>query len=85
MTLIQWLRDRFGLSVELSSSQLNEEFLKRAAKLAKKKKVEIFMGGPKVLADALTDPKDYAFIVVIKASKIQRPKQLRQWFKDIKI
>jgi len=84
MRAIQWFRQKFGLDPQLSDEQLYCAFLKKSSKLASLGKAEIYTGGYKVLEKMLGNSEDHVFILVIKGSKIQKPKELKEWFKDYK-
>lgn len=85
MTALQWFRDRFGLDPHLSQSQVYCEFLKRASRLASRGKASIRMGGYRNLEEAMFEPKDHVFILTVHGSKIKRPREVREWFKDFKM
>jgi len=85
MTLIQWFRDKLHLDPHLTQGQLYYEFLQTASKLAKKDKVLIYKGGPRVLEEALFDPENHVFILVVQGRKIKKPREVREWFKEFKV
>lgn len=85
MTLLQWFRDRLGLDPRMSKEQLYAEMLTRAARLARRGKVEVLQGGYRALESAMYDHKNHVLIVVVKGRKIKRPKELLQWFQDFKM
>lgn len=84
MRAIQWIRQKFNLDPNLSNEQLNCIFLKKSSKLASLGKAEVYNAGYKVLEQLMSDEDSYLFILVIKGSKIQKPKKLKEWFRDYK-
>lgn len=84
MTLIQWMRDKFGLNPNMTQEQLNSEFLSKSAKLAKRGKVEVYQGTQQVMRDVWLEHRDHCFIIIFRNSKLRRPKAFSEWFKEVK-
>ena len=82
--MIQAFRRFFRIDQYSTNEKLTASFLKRAGKLAKTGKAQVYFGGYKVLELMLTEADDDVFILVLKGSKIQKPKELKQWFSDYK-
>jgi hypothetical protein len=85
MALLQWLRNKFGFDPHLSESQVYYKLLRIAARMARKDKAFILKGGYRTLEEALYDPKNHVFILVVQGKKFKKPKALKEWFQDYKI
>jgi hypothetical protein len=55
------------------------------ASQASKGKVLIIKGGYRALEEAMFDPDNHVFIVIVQGKKFNKPKELREWFKEYKI
>lgn len=64
----------------LTNNELNANFLKSASKLTTKGAVEIYQGGFRAFNDALYDPDNAVYILVIKTHKYKNIR-LRELFK----
>jgi len=85
MNLLQWFRSRLGLDPRLSERQVYERLLKVAARMAGKGKAVVLQGGHRTLEEALFDPENHVFILVVQGKKFKKPKELKEWFRDYKI
>jgi hypothetical protein len=85
MTVIQWFRSKFGLDPHLTESQVYYKLLQVSARMARKGKAMVLKGGHRTLEDALFDPENHVFILVVQGKKFRKPKALREWFRDYKI
>lgn len=85
MGVIQWFRKFFGLDPHLTQRQVYNRLLKKMATLASRGKVLIYKGGHRTLEEALFDPDNYVFIVIVQGKKFNKPKELKEWFQDYKM
>lgn len=69
---------------ELNTNEQTISFLQKTTKLAKKRKVEIFFGSREAINDLLLDPNNYVYLLVLKGTKFNKPKHLKQWFMEFK-
>jgi hypothetical protein len=85
MKAIQFFRRLAGLDPHLSEKRTYELLLKKMAAQARKGRAVVLKGGYKTLEEAMFDPDNHVFIVVVEGNKFRKPKALREWFKDYKI